>query len=79
MSKTTGPSDPDPIVQVESNGPGLIVRFLWFLVVGWWLSQIAIIAAWVFNALIITLPIGLYVLNRIPQVATLRPSSVRWE
>jgi uncharacterized membrane protein YccF (DUF307 family) len=61
-------------VVVERSGPPLILRILWFLLVGWWLSQVAIIAGWVLNLTIIGLPLGIWVLNRIPVVATLKGS-----
>lgn len=61
------------------QGPGLIVRALWFIFVGWWLGQLAVLAAWTLNLLIITLPLGLLILNRLPQIFTLRPSTRYWE
>lgn len=61
-----------------SQGPGLLVRAIGFIFVGWWLGELAILAAWVLNLLIITLPLGMYILNRLPQVFTLRPATSRW-
>ena len=58
-----------------SQGPGIIVRAVWFVLVGWWLGQLALLAAWFLNVLIVTLPLGLYILNRLPQVITLRGPS----
>lgn len=57
----------------------LVVRVLWFLLIGWWLGYLAIWAAWLLNALIITLPIGLFILNRLPQIITLRPENLDWQ
>ena len=67
------------IVQVVDRSPGLLIRAVWFVFVGWWLGQFALLAAWVLNVLIITLPLGLYILNRLPQVFTLRSSSQNWK
>ena len=66
------------VVQVVDRSPGLLIRAVWFVFVGWWLGQFALLAAWTLNVLIITLPLGLYILNRLPQVFTLRSSSENW-
>jgi uncharacterized membrane protein YccF (DUF307 family) len=47
--------------------------------VGWWLGQLAVLCAWFLNLLIVTLPLGMYILNRLPQIFTLRPSSTQWQ
>ncbi len=41
---------------------------------GWWASGLVIALAWVLNVIIIGLPAGLWLLNRVPQVATLKPA-----
>ena len=46
---------------------------IWFLLVGWWLTGILSVAAWALNATIIGLPLGLWIINRLPLAATLRP------
>jgi len=56
----------------------LLIRAVWFVFVGWWLGQLAVLSAWFLNVLIITLPLGMYILNRLPQVFTLRSSSRNW-
>jgi uncharacterized membrane protein YccF (DUF307 family) len=70
---------PQVVVQVGQQGPGCLVRALWFVFVGWWLGQLAVLSAWFLNLLILTLPLGMYILNRLPQIFTLRPSSVQWQ
>lgn len=72
------PAQPQVVVQVQDRAPGLLIRVVWFLFVGWWLGQLAILSAWVFNVLIVTLPPGMYILNRLPQVFTLRPARQEW-
>lgn len=62
---------------VPSSGPGCLVRGLYFIFVGSWLGLIWILAAWFFNLTIIGLPLGLAMINRIPQVMTLRPERVQ--
>jgi uncharacterized membrane protein YccF (DUF307 family) len=63
---------------VEVNPPNLILRVIWFLLVGWWLTGVLSVVAWALNATIIGLPLGLWVINRLPLAATLRPPSSRY-
>jgi uncharacterized membrane protein YccF (DUF307 family) len=55
------------------EGPGLLVRAIWFLLVGWWLTGIVSAVAWFAMVTIIGLPLGIWLINRIPTVITLRP------
>jgi uncharacterized membrane protein YccF (DUF307 family) len=63
-----------PVVIARQNGPGLLVRALYFILFGWWFSGIWAVVAWILCLTIIGLPFGVYMLNRLPQVVTLRPS-----
>ena len=63
-----------PIVIQRSDGAGLLIRALYFILFGWWFSAIWAVVAWILCLTIIGLPFGLYMLNRLPQVVTLRPS-----
>ncbi len=56
-----------------SRGPNFILRAIYFLVFGLWFSAIWASIAWVLCVTIIGLPFGLWMLNRLPQVTTLRP------
>ena len=62
-------------VQVQQGGQGCLVTLLWFVFVGWWLSAIWITVAWFLGALIITMPIGLMMINVLPKIATLQDPS----
>ena len=67
-----------PSPNIEQNpGPGCLVRGLYFIFVGSWVGLIWIFVAWFFNLTIIGLPIGLMMINLIPQVMTLRPKRVQ--
>lgn len=55
------------------RGPGLLVRAVWFVFVGWWLTGIMSAVAWLFMITIIGLPVGIWLINRIPTFITLRP------
>ncbi len=57
----------------DRSAPPLLLRALWFIFVGLWLGGIVTAAAWALNVTIIGLPLGLWILNRIPTVMTLRP------
>ena len=52
--------------------PNILVRFLWFILIGWWLSGVVIVLAWLASVTVIGLPIGLLLLNRLPALATLK-------
>ena len=62
-----------PVVVARSEGANLLVRAIYFLLIGWWLSAIWAVLAWVLCVTVIGLPLGLYMLNRLPQVVTLKP------
>ena len=49
-----------------------IIRALWFLVFGWELTAVWIAVAWVLNITIVGLPLGVWMLDRVPQVLTLK-------
>ncbi|MCX6024478.1 MAG: YccF domain-containing protein [Chloroflexi bacterium] len=63
---------------VEPSGPNLLIRLLWFVFVGWWLGGMVSGFAWFLNATIIGLPLGLWLINRLPTLITLRPQELGW-
>ncbi|MGD0018285.1 MAG: YccF domain-containing protein [Candidatus Limnocylindrales bacterium] len=60
------------IVAVQPQGPGFLVRAVWFVLVGWWLTAIVISIAYVLALSILGLPFAFYLFNRIPAFLTLR-------
>jgi uncharacterized membrane protein YccF (DUF307 family) len=66
------PATPPAVIEVKS-GPGYLVRAVWFILVGWWLTAIVSAIAWFATVTIIGLPLGIWLINRIPTVLTLRP------
>ncbi len=56
----------------EEHGVNLLLRAIYFLVFGLWFSAIWASVAWFLSVTIIGLPLGLWMLNRLPQVTTLR-------
>jgi uncharacterized membrane protein YccF (DUF307 family) len=67
---------------VEGNGTAAIsyqgarqrslwLRAIWFVLVGWWAALIWMIVAYLISLTIIGIPIGIMMLNRLPEVFTL--------
>ena len=48
------------------------IRALWFVFVGLWAGQIWLLVAWLLNLTLIGLPLGVWMLNQLPQIMTLR-------
>lgn len=66
------------VIIVQSQGPNIFIRFLYFIFIGWWLGGIVSGLAWLINLTIIGLPLGLYIINRLPTLMTLRPQEKEW-
>jgi uncharacterized membrane protein YccF (DUF307 family) len=60
-----------PAVTVK-QGPGCLVQILWFVFIGWWLGSFAVTAAYFMFVLIVTIPVGIAILNNIPKIMALR-------
>jgi len=74
MAKKTSTNNGPTIVIVDNDGDGsnMLVRALWFLFIGWWLSGLAILVAYLACATVIGLPLGFAIFNRLPSIITLR-------
>lgn len=57
---------------VQEPGVPFLLRVLYFFLFGWWATGVWINVAWFLNVTIVGLPLGLWMLNRVPQVLTLR-------
>lgn len=64
--------NPAYVVELKT-GPSMLVRLVWYLLVGWWLTGIGMGLAWLAGVTIIGLPLSFYIVNRIPTMLTLRP------
>jgi uncharacterized membrane protein YccF (DUF307 family) len=51
--------------------PSVVVRAVYFVVVGWWLSFLWANAAAVLSASVVGLPLGFWMFNRLPYVTSL--------
>jgi hypothetical protein len=58
---------------IERDVPQLpfLIRALYFLLIGWWLSAVWIAIAWALNASIIGMVIGFWMFDRVPRLITL--------
>lgn len=65
----------DRTMTIHQRGPNILLRLLYFVFIGLWLSGIWTAVAWFLCVIIIGLPLGLWMLNRVPQISTLQPSS----
>lgn len=50
----------------------ILVRGIWFLFVGWWLTGIVLGIAWILNLTVIGLPIGIKLINKAPYTLSLK-------
>jgi uncharacterized membrane protein YccF (DUF307 family) len=57
---------------VPARQPPFLVRALYFLLVGWWLSAIWMILAHAVSCTIIGLPLGIWMFDRVPALVSLR-------
>jgi uncharacterized membrane protein YccF (DUF307 family) len=72
-------SAPAGPVVIDRPPPNLILRVVWFILIGWWLGGILSAVAWALNATIVLMPLGLWLINRLPTFITLRPQEQRFE
>ena len=63
-------------ITVRRAGFPWILHALYIVLVGSWLTLAWIDLDWSAGATVIGLPLGLWMLNRVPQVLTLRPLAV---
>lgn len=67
-------SSPALTMNLDNTGR-LLIRAIWFFVIGWWLGLLWSLSAWLFNLTLIGLPVGLMMLNATPTVTTLQHRS----
>ncbi len=64
---STGAAVVSPVPQIN-----LLVRAIYFVLIGWWLSGIWIELAYLFCLTIIGLPLGFWMFDRVPFIVSLR-------
>ena len=50
----------------------VLVRLLWFLLVGWWATPVVVNFAWLLGVTIIGIPLAVKLINVVPTVLTLK-------
>ena len=55
-----------------SEQPSFLVRAVWFVFVGWWLTGLWLSVAWLLNVTIIGIPLGIKMINKVPMVLSLK-------
>jgi len=55
----------------RSSQHGLLLRAMWFLFTGWWLSGLWLSVAYAFAVSIIGLPVAIWMYDRLPWVVSL--------
>ena len=68
------PQNTTVVVMAESPEANIAIRAAWFVFAGWWMSFWAISAAALLQLTIIGIPAAVWIVNRIPQVSTLKSS-----
>ena len=58
-----------------SDTPHIVVRAIWFLAVGWWLTGVLLTTAWFLNVTIVGIPFGIKLINWVPKALTLKDTS----
>lgn len=56
----------------SGDGRSLLVRAVYFLLVGWWLTGLWLSVAWLLVVSVLLLPVGIKMINRVPFVLTLK-------
>ena len=74
LPKRSPASRPSPI-RDRRGEPGFLIRAVWFIFIGWWLSAAAITVAYFLCAIIIGIPLAFMIFNQLPLILTLRPRS----
>jgi uncharacterized membrane protein YccF (DUF307 family) len=59
-------------VNTQQKGPSFLIRALYFIFIGWWAGFWCVQIGFFLCALIVTLPLGLTLLNRLPLIMTLK-------
>jgi uncharacterized membrane protein YccF (DUF307 family) len=48
-----------------------LTRAIWFVFVGWWATPFVVNVAWLLNATVVLLPLGIKLINLVPTVLSL--------
>lgn len=66
-------------VETQSKSPSIVVRAVYFLLVGWWASGIWLSVAWFLTVTIIGAPLGIKMINWVPKIVSLKERQIATE
>jgi len=69
---------PQTLIVPQQRLP-FVVRAIWFVLVGWWLTAVVIVLAYALAITILGLPFAFSLFNRIPEFLTLRQRSKTYQ
>lgn len=72
VTTTVNVGGPNIIITTQKRSVPFVLRAVWFLAIGWWLSAVFILVGYLCCLTVILAPVGFWFLNRIPQAQTLR-------
>lgn len=67
----TGYTETGEAIQIEKQNTNFLIRFLYFIFIGWWAGGIALVISWIVGITIIGLPLSFYIMNRLGKIMTL--------
>jgi uncharacterized membrane protein YccF (DUF307 family) len=67
----------DSTVSRSVKQRSILVRAVWFLLIGWWATGIWLAVAWLLNVTILLLPLGIKMINKVPLVVSLKNPTER--
>ncbi|MEE6208905.1 YccF domain-containing protein [Salarchaeum sp. III] len=65
-------SHADVSVTRDDGSPSLLVRAVYFVLIGWWASGIWLGVAWFLVVTIILMPVGIKMINYVPKIVSLK-------
>ena len=74
VNVTVNVGAPGP-VKVERRH-GCLVQLVWFVFIGWWLGALAVALSYLLFIPVVTIPVGVKIVNRIPYLMALREPAV---
>ena len=64
------------VIVTRRQGPSFLVRVLWYVFIGWWLTGISLALGYLAAITIVGLPLAFWIFNRTGTLLTLRPRPV---
>lgn len=62
----------DSKIVSTGGSPNIIVRAIWFILIGWEITAVWLLVAWILNVTVVFLPVGLKMISLTPKILTLK-------